>query len=56
MNFRNLSLKKKKKKCEPPFAASEFPPHEFGKLRGGDVRVRVSLVDKRRELVTVKII
>lgn len=40
----------------PPLATGELPAHEIGELGGGDVRVRVSLVEERRKLVAVKLI
>lgn len=40
----------------PPFSASELPFHELRELGGGDVRVRVSLMQERREFLAVKLV
>lgn len=40
----------------PPFSTSELPSHEVGELGGGDVRIRVSVLEKRRELVSIIVI
>lgn len=49
---RKIQFEKKKSREEervPPFSARELPFHELRKLGGGEVRVRVSVVKKRRE-------
>lgn len=38
----------------PPFASGEFPLHELGELRSGDVRSRVPSPEEKREFVPVE--
>ena len=51
--MREIKIEEKKKREGPPFATCELPLHELGKFVSSDVKVRVSLENERRELISL---